>query len=177
MGKKKAEATFYAVWPTAWGPMGAAATAAGLVRLVLPHYQADDLAELLAWEHPGAVREAAPFEAVIELSRQYFNGGAMDFGDVLCELPGERTFAGLVLRACRRIPYGQTSSYGELARKIRRPDAARAVAGALGKNPLPLVVPCHRVTYADGSLGGFSAPGGVDVKRRMLALEAAARDR
>jgi methylated-DNA-[protein]-cysteine S-methyltransferase len=101
----------------------------------------------------------------------------VDFSDVACELPGERTFGGLVLLACRRIPYDQTSSYGELARKIRRPDAARAVAGALGKNPLPLVVPCHRVTYADGSLGGFSAPGGVDVKRRMLALEAAARDR
>jgi methylated-DNA-[protein]-cysteine S-methyltransferase len=76
-----------------------------------------------------------------------------------------------VLAACRKIPYGQTRSYGAIAKEIDAPDAARAVASALGKNPIPLVVPCHRVVYSDGRAGGFSSPGGVDLKLRMLAIE------
>jgi methylated-DNA-[protein]-cysteine S-methyltransferase len=157
--------------------MGGVAGADGLRVIVLPHYQADELAQLLAWEHPGSVPEEAPFAQVIELSRKYFNGQAVDFSDLPCDLPGERAFAGIVLRACRRIAYGQTTTYGQMAKEMGRPEASRAVAGALAKNPLPLVVPCHRVTYSGGGLGGFSAPGGVDVKRRMLALEAKAASR
>lgn len=174
MAKRK-QPGVYAVWATAWGPVGAVAAAGGLTRLILPHYQLDQLAELLAWEHPGSTRDDGPFQQIIELSRDYFNGRCVDFADVACRLPGEGSFSGLVLRACREIPYGQTVSYGELARRIGRPDAARAVATALGKNPIPLVVPCHRVTYSDGRLGGFSAPGGVEIKRRMLTTEAAGR--
>jgi methylated-DNA-[protein]-cysteine S-methyltransferase len=172
MARNDCAQEFIGVWPTAWGPVGGAAGPRGLRRFVLPHYPADQLGELLAWEHPEAVRDEAPFQQVIELTRAYFNGGQADFRDVPCDLPAERTFTGQVLRACRDIPRGQTVSYGELARRIGRPDAPRAVAAALAKNPVPLVVPCHRVTYADGRLGGFSAPGGVDTKRRMLALEA-----
>jgi methylated-DNA-[protein]-cysteine S-methyltransferase len=171
MARKRDEPVFFAVWPTAWGPMGGVAGAASLRRLVLPHYQADDLADLLRWEHPGATRDEKPFELIRRLAREYFNRERVDFDDVACELPAEGTFSGRVLRACRAISYGQTASYGELARRIGRPDAARAVATALSKNPLPLIVPCHRVTYSDGRLGGFSAPGGTDVKRRLLALE------
>jgi len=172
MAKKKDQPGFYAVWPTAWGPVGGVAGESGLRRLVLPHYQADELADLLAWEHQGAVRNTGPFERIIELSRAYFNGNAVEFDDVACEMPGEGTFGGKVLRACRALRYGQTVSYSELAKLIGRPEASRAVAAALGKNNIPLVIPCHRVTYAGGAIGGFSAPGGVDVKRRMLALEA-----
>ena len=172
MAKRKDQPGFYAVWSTAWGPIGGVAGASGLRRLVLPHYQADQLADLLAWEHQGAVRDTEPFERIIELSRAYFNGQAVDFDDVACELPGEGTFGGKVLRACRTLRYGLTASYSELAKLIGQPEAARAVAAALGKNNIPLVIPCHRVTYAGGALGGFSAPGGVEVKRRMLALEA-----
>jgi methylated-DNA-[protein]-cysteine S-methyltransferase len=171
---KASESSFYAVWSTAWGPMGGVAGAQGLQAIVLPHYQADELAQLLAWEHPGSVRDEAPFAQVIDLSRRYFNGLAVDFSDVPCDLPGEKTFAGMVLRACRRVPYGQTTTYGQMAKEMGRPEASRALAGALAKNPLPLVVPCHRVTQSGGGLGGFSAPGGVDTKRRMLALEAQA---
>ena len=162
----------YAVWPTAWGPMGGVASAGGLRRIVLPHYHSDDLAQLLAWEHPGCTRDEAPLQQLIQLTRDYFNAKPVDFGHLTCELPKPGTFGGKVLRACRSIPFGQTRSYGDLARQIDRADAARAVATALGKNPLPLVVPCHRVTYADGRSGGFSAPGGVELKQRMLALEA-----
>jgi methylated-DNA-[protein]-cysteine S-methyltransferase len=175
MAKKNDQPGFYAVWPTAWGPVGGVAGESGLRRLVLPHYQADELADLLAWEHPAAVRDAGPFERVIELSRAYFNGQAVEFDDVACQLPGEGTFGGKVLRACRTLRYGQIASYSELARLIGQPEASRAVAAALGKNNIPLVIPCHRVTYAGGAPGGFSAPGGVEVKCRMLALEARGR--
>ena len=78
-----------------------------------------------------------------------------------------------MLRAAARIPYGQTTSYGEIARRLRRPQAARAVGQALGANPLPLVIPCHRVLGARGALGGYSAAHGVAVKRWLLRLEGA----
>ncbi len=173
MAKKKDLSGFHAVWSTAWGPVGAVAGDGGaLRRLVLPHYQADELAELLAWEHSGTVRDLGPFEQLIELTRAYFNAKPVAFDDIECELPGEAAFGGKVLRACRALGYRQKTNYGELAKVIGRPDAARAVAGALGKNDIPLVIPCHRVTYAGGALGGFSAAGGVEVKRRMLAMEA-----
>lgn len=169
MSGKKSKDLAFAVWATAWGPMGGVIGASGIRRIVLPHYQVNDLLELLAWEHPGAARDEKPFERLIGLSRDYFNARGADFGEIPCELPG--AFAGAVLGACRRIPYGQTRSYGSLAEQISSPDAARAVAAALGKNPIPLVVPCHRVIYADGRAGGFSAQGGVELKKRMLGLE------
>jgi len=171
MNTKSANKLCYDVWPTAWGPMGAVAGPKGLVRVVLPHYQFDDLLELLAWEHKGSVRDKRPFARLVELSRSYFGGKGADFGEVACDLPGESGFSGKVLRACRAIPYGRTTSYGRLAMEIGREDAARAVATALSKNKIPLVVPCHRVTYSDGRPGGFSAPGGAAMKQRMLELE------
>ena len=171
MAKRNVTVTHYAVWPTAWGPIGAAASEAGLCRLVLPHYELPDLQAMLAWEFRKASCDDAPFAELIERTRAYFNGRRVDFGDIRCDLPSERTFAGKVLRACREVPYGGTTSYGRLAECIGRPEATRAVAGAVGANPVLLVVPCHRVVYADGRLSGFSAPGGPELKRRMLALE------
>jgi methylated-DNA-[protein]-cysteine S-methyltransferase len=169
---KKTTARYRAVWPTAWGPMGGIASKAGISGLILPHYQPDDLQALLAWEYPKTEATEGPFEAVIAASRAYFNSQEPDFADVRIDLPGPASFSGIVYRACMDIPYGQTLSYSQLAMKINREGAARAVATALSKNPTPLVVPCHRVTYANGGMGGFSAPGGTDQKRRMLDLEA-----
>ena len=164
----------YATFPTAWGPMGAVADEGGLLRVVLPYYQRKDLAELLAFEHAGAELSPAAFDALAERCQAYFNGQPVDFDGFPCHLPGEGSFAGKVLRACRAIPRGQTMSYSELAREMGNEDAARPVATALGKNVIPLVIPCHRVTYANGGVGGFSAEGGVALKQRMLALEAGA---
>ena len=166
-----AKPTFYAVWPTAWGPVGGVASEQGLCQFILPHYSLADLKALLAFENKGATENLAAFAELAELTRQYFNGQGVDFSSVACQMPGEATLAGQVLRYCRTIPYGQTVSYSRLAQLIERPDAARAVASALGKNAIPLVIPCHRVVYAGGKLGGFSAPGGEDLKRRMLMLE------
>ena len=168
---KNTDDKWFAAWATAWGPMGAVAGERGLRRVVLPHYEMKDLLALLAWEHSAAVQDEAPFAPVIALTRDYFNGRAVDFAAVACDLPEEGSFSGKVLRALRAIPYGQTRTYSLLAQQIGCPDASRAVGAAVGKNPLPLVVPCHRVIRAGGGLGGFSAPGGVDVKQRMLDLE------
>jgi methylated-DNA-[protein]-cysteine S-methyltransferase len=82
-------------------------------------------------------------------------------------------FRRAVYAATRAIPPGRTATYGEIAREIGDPHAARAVGSALGSNPYPIVVPCHRVLAADGALHGFSAPGGIDTKRRMLEIECA----
>jgi methylated-DNA-[protein]-cysteine S-methyltransferase len=169
MTTKENSPTFYATWATAWGNIGAVASDKGLVRLVLPHYQPDELKQLLTWEHPGCQLSEAPFAALIGLTRDYFNAKPVDFSAIACDLPAG--FAGLVLTACRTIAYGQTVGYLALAKKIGREDAARAVGAALGKNPIPLVVPCHRITYSDGRTGAFSAPGGTALKQRMLDLE------
>jgi len=153
--------------------MGAVAGAKGLVRIVLPHYQADDLADLLAWEHSGARCDETPFGELIERTRRYFNAEIVDFGDMVCSVPGNNSFHSQVYKACCEIPYGQTMSYSALGRSIGREDSGRTVATAMSKNRLPLVVPCHRVIYADGSMGGFSAAGGTECKQRLLAMESA----
>jgi methylated-DNA-[protein]-cysteine S-methyltransferase len=85
------------------------------------------------------------------------------------DLSGLSPFHRRVLQATRRIPYGRTATYRDLARRVGRPRAARAVGQAMARNPVPLVIPCHRVVAAGGGLGGFS--GGLDLKRRLLALE------
>jgi methylated-DNA-[protein]-cysteine S-methyltransferase len=172
----KSTATHYCIFPTALGPMAALSNTAGLCRVILPHYQRDDLDALIPWEHPGAVATRGPFEPFIEQARVYFNGAVPDFADIPLDLPGETTFTGKVYRACRQIPHGTTVSYRELSLSIGREDAAHAVAAAMGKNALPLIVPCHRVIYASGKLGGFSAEGGTPLKQKMLDLERRARD-
>jgi len=153
--------------------MGAVKSPQGYSRIVLPSYQADEVRALLAFEHPGSAEDPGPFSELVELSRAYFGGQPVDFAALVCDLPSDKAFTGRVLRACRGIPYGQTRSYSWLATAAGNPGSARAAAAVMGKNPVPLVVPCHRVTYAGGGLGGFSAPGGIDLKRRMLELEGA----
>jgi len=80
-------------------------------------------------------------------------------------------FAVVVLKTCRNIKLGQTITYAQLAKQAGRPNAARAVGQVLAKNPLPLIIPCHRVICSDGSLGGFSATAGLTLKKKMLELE------
>ena len=170
--KKNSTVSHYASWPTAWGPVGAAGCDEGLVRFILPHYLPDQIDEVLAWEYPKAVKSDEPFEELIELTRAYFNAKPSDFTDIKCSLPSETTFTGKALRALREVPFGSTVSYRDLAMKIHLPDSARAIATAMGKNPIPLIVPCHRVIYSSGKLGGFSAEGGTALKQKMLDLEA-----
>ena len=106
-------------------------------------------------------------EAAAEQLREYFAAERTVF-DLPLELDGT-AFQQQAWRALADIPYGETVSYGEQARRLGRPDAVRAVGAANGANPIPIVLPCHRVIGADGSLTGFG--GGLEVKRRLLDLE------
>jgi methylated-DNA-[protein]-cysteine S-methyltransferase len=109
----------------------------------------------------------AAVEAIVAL----LAGEPRDLRDVALDERGVDEFPRRVYAATRRIGPGETATYGEIARALGAPQAARAVGAALGANPFPIVVPCHRVLAADGSLHGFSAPGGLATKRRMLELE------
>jgi methylated-DNA-[protein]-cysteine S-methyltransferase len=103
---------------------------------------------------------------------QAFAAGKPDaLGDVAVDPGPLSDFQRRVLRQCRRIPYGHTVSYDELAVKAGCPGAARAVGNCMAGNRIPLIVPCHRVVRSDGRLGSYSAPGGTAMKRRLLALE------
>lgn|GEM_PF-1136098 len=106
------------------------------------------------------------------LSR-YFKGDKVDFERIPIALPMEGRFLNDVLTALQRVPYGETRDYGWLAREIGKPKAARAVGGALGRNPIPILVPCHRIITRDGLLGGFMRdhPAGGRIKEFLLALE------
>ena len=101
---------------------------------------------------------------------EYFLGFEVCFGAPL-DLRPLSPFARKVLGALARVPYGQTTTYGELARRVGVAKGARAVGSCLARNPLGLIIPCHRVLSSTGGLGGFSAPGGVTLKKRLLSLE------
>jgi methylated-DNA-[protein]-cysteine S-methyltransferase len=116
------------------------------------------------------IADGAPFRAAIAQLGEYFAGERHRFELQLA--PRGTEFQRQVWRALTEIPYGKTVSYGELARRIGKPSAPRAVGLANGANPLPIIVPCHRVIGADGSLTGFG--GGLPIKRKLLALESAA---
>jgi methylated-DNA-[protein]-cysteine S-methyltransferase len=119
---------------------------------------------------PGWVETADPFGDAIEQLGEYFAGERRDF-DLELD-PHGTDFERAVWAQLLEIPYGETASYGAVARAIGRPDRARAVGAANGRNPLPIVIPCHRVIGADGSLVGYG--GGLDLKRRLLELESGA---
>jgi len=103
--------------------------------------------------------------------RRFADGDAADFSYAPLALDHLTPFARRVVAACRQISWGQVSSYGELAENCGSPGAARAVGSVMAKNRYPLVVPCHRVLAAGGALGGYSAPDGLRMKRRLLAME------
>ncbi|HTQ59738.1 MAG TPA: methylated-DNA--[protein]-cysteine S-methyltransferase [Candidatus Solibacter sp.] len=109
----------------------------------------------------------APFREVIRQLELYFDGKLTEF-DVPLVLEGTE-FQLLVWRNLQKIPYGETVSYGQLAKRIGNPDAARAVGLANGSNPIPIIIPCHRVIGSNGDLTGFG--GGLPVKKKLLALE------
>ena len=114
---------------------------------------------------------ACPDSTLVTRLQEYADGTADDFSDILVDMEHLTRFGRRVVKACRGIPYGTTASYGTLAQKAGSPKAARAVGQCMASNRIPLIVPCHRVVGVGGRLGGFSAPGGVRVKRRLLDLE------
>ena len=120
---------------------------------------------------PGWVKDARPFGEAIRQLREYLAGTRDEFDLPLA--PAGTEFQQDVWRAVAAIPYGETRSYGDIARQIGRPEAVRAVGAANGSNPLPIVIPCHRVIGSDGRLTGYG--GGLPLKKRLLALESRQR--
>jgi methylated-DNA-[protein]-cysteine S-methyltransferase len=118
-----------------------------------------------AFNAPGWVNELAD-----DLKR-FAAGMPVDFSHVVLNLNHLTPFARRVVDACRQISWGSVRTYGELAEECCAPGAARAVGSVMAKNRFPLIVPCHRVLAAGGALGGYSAPDGLNMKRRLLAME------
>jgi methylated-DNA-[protein]-cysteine S-methyltransferase len=120
-----------------------------------------------------ASRSIANCDLVVRIER-YFAGEYESLDDISIDTSMMTGFQRRVVRLCRMIPYGQTKTYGQLAALAGAPGAARAVGNVMRTNRVPILVPCHRVVGCGGSLGGFSAPDGITMKRRLLAMEAAA---
>ena len=166
------KATKYAVFRTKWGFFGLAGTENGLGRTCLPGPKRQEVGSRLLKNTQAAQFDRGFCKIVQRKVVAYYEGAHVDFGlDVSVDLHGFSPFFRLVLTACRGIRFGRTMTYGQLARKLGRPAAARAVGNALANNPLPLIIPCHRVLRSDGALGGFSAPGGTPLKSKMLLHE------
>jgi len=165
----------FALFETAIGTCGIAWGPAGIVGLQLP--EANDAAALarLRGRFPTLAQEQplAGIDHAIARIRSFLAGGKDDLADLALDLGGTGAFDRAVYRETRAIPAGSTSTYGAIAARLGDPGQARAVGQALGRNPWPIVVPCHRVTGAGGRMGGFSAPGGRATKLKLLEIEGA----
>lgn len=117
-----------------------------------------------------AIRSSGKTAEIRDQLREYLNGKRTSF-DINVDLSALTKFHQQVLMAAWEIPHGRIVTYGEIARRIGKPNAARAVGQALGHNPVPIVIPCHRVIASDGSLGGYSGGGGLETKAKLLELE------
>jgi len=189
----------YTIFHTKWGYFGLAGTKYALCGTCLPLREPEKVESHLlknlslinresSIEHPpqGVLRKESLglrrvsniefdktcFKTLQEQITAYFDGICVNFSpDIPIVLDGFSSFCSSVLTACRDIKFGQTISYSALAKRLGRPNASRAAGNALAKNPLPLIIPCHRVVRSDGKIGGFSASGGISLKKKMLELE------
>jgi len=161
----------YAIAESPFGPLLLATTRRGLVRVAFPEEDVDSVLEGLArGVSPRIVETPRPLDGVRRELDEYFTGRRREF-----ELRLDWTLVGRfgrrVLRVTSEIPYGGVQSYGEVAADAGSPRGSRAAGNALGSNPIPIVIPCHRVLRAGGALGGYG--GGVERKRWLLELEGA----
>lgn len=153
---------------TGYGSGSVYATDRGVVKVDIPDMSRH---EPVPKKH---LPELAPSELTTYAAgklQRYFNGECIDFSDIQVDLAGLPPFRVKVLNAIRSLRYGEICSYGRLAVLCDSPHAARAVGGALASNPIPVIIPCHRVVAADGRLTGYSAPGGEITKCALLKME------
>ncbi len=160
----------YAVFETKMGWVGVLGSAQGLTRTTLPQDTPDKALVELGTTAGNADKDVRPLLESIRQLSDYFEGKKVAFTEALefnCSTPFQKR----VWEATKQIPYGETRTYGEIAREAGSPGAARAAGRALGANPIPIIVPCHRVIGSDGSLTGFG--GGLEMKKRLLEMEKA----
>lgn len=167
----------FTVFDTALGPMGVAWNDDGLTRLQLPDRSAAATARLIKQRLDATRHEECPpleIAATIKALTAYAAGDCTDFAETRLSFAGIPEFNARIYQALREVPWGETTTYGALAKAVGEPGAARAVGMAMGRNPWPIIVPCHRVLAAQKKIGGFSAPGGATTKEKLLRLEGSA---
>jgi methylated-DNA-[protein]-cysteine S-methyltransferase len=147
----------------------------GVVGFFLPEGDEARMRQRIARRFPDAGEAEPPqaIAAIIETVTAHLAGALHDLARIPVDLSAVPLFNARVYAVARAIPAGRTLTYGEVAARLGEPGAAQAVGRALGENPIPVIVPCHRVLAAGGKLHGFSAPGGVETKRRLLEIEGA----
>lgn len=180
MSETSEKTSTYTLFETAIGWIGIAWSEIGLTRVQLPERsEAATERRLLATSAsdagPSPQRLAgeppATIATVIEALRRYAAGEPVDFSGVPVDLAGVDPFRLAIYDAARKLGFGDTTTYGGLAAAAGHAGLARETGQALGSNPIPVVIPCHRIVAAGGKLGGFSAPGGATTKERLLAME------
>lgn len=159
---------YYVVFNTAAGWLGILGSINGLQRVTLPQHSTSETQEQLGVSINQAVNSPQRYKDLMKRFHAYFSGHQVDFPDRL-DLSAATALQREVWRATQLIPYGETRSYTWVATQIKKPEAVRAVGQALGRNPLPVIIPCHRVLASDGGLGGFSR--GLEMKKYLLCLE------
>ena len=152
------------------GPLLVAATDRGLLRISFDSDPSHHLERIARIAGPRVLRAPGAIDETRRELDEYFEGRRHAF-ELGLDLRGVTDFTGRVLGELSHVPYGQTTTYAELARRAGRPSAARAVGMVMNRNPIPIVLPCHRVVGSSGSLVGYG--GGLEVKERLLRLEGA----
>ena len=166
----------FALFPTSLGSCGISWGEGGVTGVQLPEGDAEATRQRVLRRHPTAVETDSPPGEVaqaITAIQALLRGERQDLAAVPLDLDAVPPFHRRVYEVARAIPPGEVLTYGEIAQRLGELGGARAVGQALGQNPFPLVVPCHRVLAAGGKLGGFSAHGGVTTKVRLLTIEGA----
>lgn len=166
----------FALFDTPIGRCGIVWSDNGVMGLHLPERNDEAARKRIARRFPGALAAEPPpviSEAIAGIVK-LLSGERRDLAEIALDMHRLEPFQRKVYAIARSIPPGRTLTYGEIAERLGDKALARDVGQAMGKNPYPIVVPCHRVVAANGKPGGFSAPGGVDTKLRMLAIEGAA---
>lgn len=165
----------FVLFDTAIGRCGIVWRGPGIVGVQLPEASERATRARISRRYPEATQILAPafVRSAIDGIASLVVGRAGDLSAIVLDMDGVPPFHRKVYELIRTIPPGQTLTYGQVASEIGAPGSARAVGQAMGRNPFPIVVPCHRVVAADGKTGGFSADGGVATKLRLLSIERA----
>jgi len=162
----------YTIFETKWGYFGLAGTDNTIYYTHLPTELTRKIKADLLKKYPSIIYQKDYLSKTQKLITAYFKGCYVNFDtSVRIQLPDISSFAILILTACRKVTFGQTRTYSQLAKKAGFPKAVRAAGAALAKNPIPLIIPCHRIIRSNGQIGGFSATGGSRMKKRLLQSE------
>ena len=160
--------------PTDWGAISITLSDKGISSLDLPGDTSLNVADDNTYE---IINDRALCDNAVSLLQIYFSGSHVDLSNLKVDFSNYTPFFRDICRVAQSIPYGGLRTYGELAVMIGRKGAARAVGRVMAANPLPIIIPCHRVVSSDGSLTGYSASGGLEIKKRLLVMEGVCFDK